>query len=614
MAQLSVSCFERMNSPTHRPLSRSDVFVVAIWFALASGFAQAVLLGVERHVLRLLTEWNPQSTWLAPTTNAVLFAVLAVLLTAAARSAPRLATLPAVAGVFAFLAFANLLLLYPRVNQWAAALLAAGLAVQLARMVATRSDAFLRAARIGIGVLAPILALLGLAAGGLPSGRGSPANVSASPRSVGRPNVLLLVLDTVRAQSLSVYGFGEPTTPTLEAVGRDGVVFDLAIAPAPWTLPSHASLLTGRWPHELSAGWRTPLDATFPTLPEVLAAEGYRTGAFVSNVIFASAETGLKRGFDHYADFTISLGEALLSSPLAAHIANSGRLRCALDYHDVLGRKRSADVNAEFLRWRASVDGPWMALLNYNDAHEPYLPPPPFAETFGSAAPRKLDRIALWRHEGARLGKLAMTRQEAQAEQDAYESAVASIDHGIGLLLDELRLLGVLDNTIVVVTSDHGEEFGQHPGLFTHGNNLYLTTLRVPLIVRAPERVPAGLRVPAAVSIRDIPATIAGLLGVSAASRFPGASLARYWSQDAVDDAEHAIVSTLQGDEQLSPGGDKRSILLGRYHYIKTNAGEELYAFDVDPEERRNLVADPGLAEVVAHMRGVLAAMIRSAR
>ena len=117
------------------------------------------------------------------------------------------------------------------------------------------------------------------------------------------PNVLLIVMDTVRADRLSLYGYHRPTSPALEALAKGGIRFDEARATAPWTLPSHASMFTGRWPHELDASWRTPLGTKFPTLAEYLGSRGYATAGFVANVEYCSSEFGLDRGFTHYEDY-----------------------------------------------------------------------------------------------------------------------------------------------------------------------------------------------------------------------------------------------------------------------------------------------------------------------
>ena len=131
------------------------------------------------------------------------------------------------------------------------------------------------------------------------------------PRKSGRPmppdnspNILFIVLDTVRADRLSLYGYERPTTPNLKRLSQRGVRFDNARATAPWTLASHASMFTGHWPHEVGAGsWMTPLRGNLPTLAEYVGAHGYATAGFIANVVYCSQESGLARGFTHYEDY-----------------------------------------------------------------------------------------------------------------------------------------------------------------------------------------------------------------------------------------------------------------------------------------------------------------------
>ena len=177
--------------------------------------------------------------------------------------------------------------------------------------------------------------------------------------------MLLIVWDTVRAGNLSLHGYGRRTSPNLERLAGRGVRFDQAFATAPWTLPSHSSLFTGRWPHELTADWQSPLDGTHPTLAEYLAAHGYDTAGFVANLDYCSRETGLSRGFAHYEDYPIEpwdvftryigLGSRLdLLTP--ASVINRLLKKYLGDSYDVIPRskehaKDAAAVDRSFLAW-----------------------------------------------------------------------------------------------------------------------------------------------------------------------------------------------------------------------------------------------------------------------
>jgi arylsulfatase A-like enzyme len=165
--------------------------------------------------------------------------------------------------------------------------------------------------------------------------------------------VILVVLDTVRASSLSLHGYTKPTSPSLERLATQAFTFRTAIAPASWTLPSHASMFTGRWPHELSTGPWSPLDGTFPTLAEYLRDRGYMTAGFVANREYCSYEFGLSRGFVHYEDYRATPGQALLYTSIGQTAMQQSELVQSLRTYDNLGRKSAEQLTADFLRWHA---------------------------------------------------------------------------------------------------------------------------------------------------------------------------------------------------------------------------------------------------------------------
>ena len=403
------------------------------------------------------------------------------------------------------------------------------------------------------------------------------------------PNVLLIVMDAVRAQNLSLYGYHRPTTPNLERLAKSGVVFERAIASAPWTLPSHASMFTGRWHHELSTNWTTPLDQTYPTQAEVLREHGYLTGGFVANTEYCSYEMGLNRGFMHYDDHLHGLGAVIESSGFFQTLQRNYKLRHLLNDFELPGRKPANIINEEFLHWLAHRgEQPFFAFLNYYDAHDPYLPPEPFDQMFGPV----IRRGNPWLYPD-----FEWTPEQVQVEMNAYDGAIAYIDQQIGILLDQLGRQGHLENTLVMIVSDHGEQFGDH-NLMGHGNSLYIQSLRVPLMMIFPAHIPANKRISSPVSMRNLPATVLDLLGQSNEAGFPGQSLTRYW-------VESPSIILADGDKILSemmytPGlqipegplrkGDMRSLVRGQYHYILNGDGsEELYDIERDPEEFKNI-------------------------
>ncbi len=273
------------------------------------------MLTFRKFVLHASVLRNLDMLWTGPLASMVLLSCLGILFLLLSRVLPRLITWRFIVGVFAVFAFLPMLLAAEQLYRVAAGLLAIGLGVQTLRIVAPRRERFERLVHRSLWALGLAVALV---AGGLRASwalrerRGLAALPAASR---GSPNVLLLVLDTVAALRLSLYGYPRPNTPHLEEWARRGVRFDRAMSTAPWTLPSHASILTGRWPHELSADWLAPLDGTYPTLAEVLGAHGYASAGFVANS-YCSRVFGLQRGFQHYEDFPATPAQILFSSAL----------------------------------------------------------------------------------------------------------------------------------------------------------------------------------------------------------------------------------------------------------------------------------------------------------
>jgi arylsulfatase A-like enzyme len=402
-----------------------------------------------------------------------------------------------------------------------------------------------------------------------------------------RPNILLIILDTQRADHLSSYGYHRPTTPHLDSVAREGVLFERAFSPSSWTLPSHASLFTGRLTREHRAGDDSIklLDDRFPTLAERLGAVGYATAGFVANTYWAARHTGLARGFVHYEDFYGTPGDALQRMALVRELQ---RLTEWLGAVDIRGRKRAPHINTEFLRWSARIqDRPFFAFLNYMDVHSPYLPPEPYAGRFGPVRrefrPKRL--------EVGNRNSQPISADERAHRIDRYDESLAYLDAHVGRLMAELLRRGILDRTIVIITSDHGELFGEH-GFLEHGKSLYQQETLVPLIIRYPARIPGGSRVTSRVGSIRLAATIADLVALGA-SPFPGRSLLGEIGRDST--AAIPLVTEL-GRTRVSgtpaAKGWVRSLVNGRWHFIQLQSGKhELYDLEADPEELNDLAA-----------------------
>jgi len=313
--------------------------------------------------------------------------------------------------------------------------------------------------------LLPVLVAAGMACtdAGTPRPDGDAAE---PPTSRQQRSVVLIVLDTVRADVLSCYGNPRPTTPNIDAFAADGIRFDHAYAPAFWTLPSHASLLTGLYPSEAGATSETNhLPESVTTIAERFRDAGWRTGAVVRNA-WISGERGFSQGFDHWVE----------------------AWRGSAGVSDAEGEHQAAATAVAWLREVGGEQQPFFLFVNLNIAHMPYDPPEAERQGFLRNPPpskRLLQLTELSGGWGHLAGALELDDQDYATLRDLYESEVHLADRLVGRLLDTLGELGLDDDTVVVLTSDHGENLGDH-GMIDHVYSMYDTTTRVPLIVRAP--------------------------------------------------------------------------------------------------------------------------------
>lgn len=575
-----------------------DVVVVAIALGLVFGGGEALGLAWRSYVRGVLTHVSPHAAWMAPLGYALLFGVLS-LLTLPSRRHRGLRPVVLLCSSVGLIGWVTML---PWPLHFAAALvLAMGVAVQLSRLADRHEVRVTRAARR----VAPAVAILAAVAAGVVFGRfarmESSAYAALPVAEEGAPNILLLVLDTVRARSLGLHGGDPAVSPALDGLAGTSVVFDRAMATSPWTLPSHGSMFTGLLPHELSVGWTSPLDDAEPTLAERLANRGYATAGFVANLSYTARPFGLDRGFARYEDFPVSFGQMVLSTSIGRTVTTMDWLRAVLDRHELLNRKTAADINEDFLGWADDrPDRPFFAFLNYFDAHEPYEPP---ADIWDEVAPGYRRETIGHRHNllrgvnARRLEKWQMPSVHVPLELALYEGAIRSLDLEIGRLMEELEGRGLLQNTVVVITSDHGEHFGEHD-LFEHGQSLYQAAVHVPLIVRPAGGIAGGRRVVRPVSIRDIPSTLLDMAGDDDPA-FPGSSLRPTWSDDPAERADAtpslAFAELSRGlVEQpwypIGSGLEMQSVLSGSLYYIcNPDASEELFDLATDPGESDNL-------------------------
>jgi hypothetical protein len=266
------------------------------------------------------------------------------------------------------------------------------------------------------------------------------------PPVPGVPNVLFITLDTLRADHVSAYGYSRATTPNLDRFARQGVLFENAFSNASWTLPSHASMLTGRYPHDHRADWRQPMSADVPTLTELFAGKGYVTAAFAANTSYVSPEWGLGRGFSRFDVYGDSIVDDVVRTVFGRRLALNILPR--VGYFDIPGRKRAARLDHEFLKWLDGVDHrPFFALLNFLDAHDPYLTEDPFQSMY-SPTPARGDVINFQFQPDKFRRKPKPTTAEVQAEIDAYDGCVTYLDTQLGRLFGELA--GAVSSAILL--------------------------------------------------------------------------------------------------------------------------------------------------------------------
>ena len=378
-------------------------------------------------------------------------------------------------------------------------------------------------------------------------------------------------------------------------------------------------MFTGHWPHELGVNWTTGLGTKFPTLAEYLGSHGYATAGFVANVQYCSYEFGLNRGFTHYEDYVLEpitplrmcyLGD--LASKAVFHLgwglsSNLGSIPFPPAKDSTVWRVLNSDpkidagmINRRFLDWlskRQQPTRPFFAFLNYFDTHTVYMLPPGTPYRFGR--PPKTDAEVQILVKWFYLDKLRLPPYYLNLVKDCYDSCIGYLDEKLGELFDELKRRGVLDRTLVIVTSDHGEGLGEH-ALFFHGETLYRTEIRVPLVIALPGHTQSTV-VSEPISLRELSATIVALAGQGTGAPFPGRTLTRL-SQDSRSErfspGGDGVVSELASPNPYDPNqgrspihrGSLASIAEGDYVYIRNegDGSEELFDQRNDPHELDN--------------------------
>jgi arylsulfatase A-like enzyme len=389
------------------------------------------------------------------------------------------------------------------------------------------------------------------------------------------PNIILISIDTLRADHLHGYGYERETSPTLDSLMQKGVSFRQAISPAPWTLPSHVSLFTSLYPHTHGVIAQTlALNEEVTTLPMALKSAGYTNGA-VTTMPHLTPRHGFGRGFEFY-----------ICEEVPAPIAF----------------KRS-------LEWLSRVESKrFFFFLHLFDVHTDYTPLPRYLEMFESPYEGEIAGKASTLYK-VRSGEVVLSDEDVRRLIALYDGGIRQLDDRLGVFLAALERKNLLSNTVVIITADHGEEFLDHGGVL-HDNTLYDELIRVPLIMFGPG-VPAGKVVEKQVEIIDIMPTILELSGAKAPPNMEGRSLLPLITQD---DPEWTELAFAEADWKNEVYDVKRAVRTGRYklYYDRHTKEEELYDLLLDPAEKRNILKE--LPDVAASLRKELKAWMATER
>ena len=624
--------------PTFRP-TLPAIIALSAWCGLVAGLLEVGAILLRKHLfdadraLRL----SHHFAWLIPVANLCIFIALAVVGSAVVLIWPHRGRWLFTRTLAACTLLPPILAMFPKIYSAALLLVAAGIAVRIVPIIERNCWRFRPFSLAGFPLPLTILAILAGSVWYRDHSRQIAENARPLPPP-GSPDILMLVLDTVAASHTSVNGYNRATTNTLNELATRGIRFDCARSTSSWTLPSHASMFTGRWYHELPLGWLTPFDHQEPTIAEFLGNHGFATAGFIANTWYCGQSSGLSRGFTHYEDYIFPKLTALMTCGMVSralenyevvihftrdNLQNIGCLDAVEFIHELLtsNRKDAAEVNRELLDWLSTRDQPgrpFFAFLNYFDAHYRYVLKPGRLRRFGAEPDDEYKRILI-DHWGT-MDKAGVSPSGVAFASDAYDDCIADLDEQVGKLIDTLDQRGILEHTWLIVVSDHGESFGEHPNTFCHGTSLFDTEVRVPLLIIPPSKIQmaAALTVREPVSLRDIAATIADMAGLVTGSPFPGDSLTRFWIKPspASGGVQPASLSELVPNDPknrnywgLPPSLPPRaSIKDSEWSYLRreVEGGEQLYHLTKDAREQRNLAENPSVQDTLRRLRASL--------
>lgn len=483
-----------------------------------------------------------------------------------------------------------------------------------------------------------------------------------------RPNILFIVLDTMRRDRLSAYGYPRPTSPEFDAFAAQGTLFDRAIAAAQWTIPSHASMFTGLYPstHSLTQA-DGMLSGSYPALAEILRGGGYHTVAFCNNPLVGVLNNGLQRGFERFYNYasaapfrpvearrskfrreTLRLFRRHFARPIGNWFAHSDFLfRMSLNpifvplWTRLINYKGNTVLSIDDLidYWKQhqaeDTQQPMFAFLNLMGSHLPYNPPQDVLDRIAPELRRDRQAYDFMRRFNSEAARWASPTDpplhdwEQAALNGFYDAEIAHQDAHLGRLLDSLRKSGGLENTLVIICADHGEGHGDHH-FFGHGFVVYQELVHVPLVIHYPDVFPAGARIETNVSTRRIFHTVLEAAGIQPPldEADPNGDLAALTLRqvaNGADDSERGLVfaeafppltflNVIQHRtplliQQLKLQTVRRGIYQGAHKLAVIDQNVEGF-FDIsaDPGEVRNIAANHMTA--VSEMQRKLASLV----
>lgn len=426
-----------------------------------------------------------------------------------------------------------------------------------------------------------------------------------------RPNIILLVMDSARASNMSCYGYERPTTPNLDRLAQEGTLYEQAISLGCWTLPVHVSLFTGLYPltHGVTIS-KNALPDGFPLLAGRLNDLGYETACF-SNNAYVSDITNLTQQFHVVDDVWRTTNPRGIkrskmwrlrkrleqygpaAKPIIAVARQLQRARAFLKRQKPSKDKGARLTNQKIASWlRESRDAgkPFFLFLNYMEPHEPYNPPHPYHRRFMPKrfSSRRVAQVGNNKDVIERRSETRRYKDDLEIIRALYDGELSYLDYRIGQLTDLLKSLNILDDTVLIVTSDHGESLGEHEHI-GHRMTLYEPLIHVPLIIRYPARFSAGRRVKQLVSLIDLYPTMLELAGAGPDTT----KLNDVYSLLDIDtlEKERPYVIAENTAPKSMDSVVSRVVRTQRYKYIWKSDGEhELYDLREDGRETVNLI------------------------